>query len=165
MNNLIVGSTVKVSYTTPEGTVKTGIGYIIDESKLSIAWSHGDVGIIDVNLRAGFLIEAIIVSTIKEPADPVWKLQDYINVPQKREAFERLDDNSWDVMTKYLFGGHLEPGDIISNSDYSEVYCISSIEYGIVKGYKLLKRGKWSTRVSLIFGLSIGYHKMIKEKQ
>jgi hypothetical protein len=173
--DLKAGDVVRVSYTIAAGpdagTFRTGIGYISpsvsDPGRLraGIAWSHGGVSNTNMDfIHDGVEIEIINVVTPKAEHSPDWRLQDYIPIPQKRETYERLESISWDDVTKYLFGGHLEPGDVIANSDYSEVFCLSHVEQSNIKGHKLLKNGKWSPKKSNIYGIGIGYHKMKKEK-
>lgn len=168
--NLTIGETVRLSYniiTGPEkGTQRTGIGYLIDEDTISAAWSHGKAEVVKISsFRYGLVIEPVTVNVVKEPVDPDWKFQDYIGVPQHREAFERIISPSWNDIQKLLFGGHLEPGDIIANYDHTEIYCLTSANTEGVKGHKLLKTGKWSNRISNLYGITIGYHRMLKEKR
>lgn len=173
--DLKAGDTVRVSYTVlagPDaGTFRTGIGYISPSESntericVGIAWSHGGVSNTNMDFfHQEVVIELVNIVAPKTEHAPDWRRQDYIPISQKRETYERLDSISWDDVTKYLFGGYLEPGDVIANSDYSEVFCLSHVEQSNVKGHKLLKNGKWSPKKSNIYGIGIGYHKMKKEK-
>jgi hypothetical protein len=165
------GDCLKLSYNVlagpAQGDYVTGIGYAtLREGNVHInsAWKDGTVW--DTTLeQIGDHVEFRILTEQKEPRvrnQPDFILSEWRLHPTRRKELELLDTSNWKKMIEYIFGG-LEPGDIISNKDNDEIICLDTVESGNVRGYHLKGNNKWSTKKSIVFGLGIGYQKMVKD--
>ena len=160
------GDCLKISYTVQE-EYSTGIGYATErDSKifLNVAWKHGGVWTTYLEF-VGDHVEFRLLVEQKEPRvrkQPDFILSEWRLHPTRRRELEHLDTSNWKKMIEYIFGT-LEPGDIISNKDNDEIIFLDIVESGNVRGYHLKGNGKWSTKKSIVFGLGIGYQKMVRD--
>ncbi len=149
------------------GEYKTGIGYASErEGKifLNVAWKDGTVNTTSLDFMGDHVEYRLLVEQ-KEPRvrnKPDLILSEWRLHPTRRAALEHLNTTDWKKMIEYIFGT-LEPGDLISNKDNSEIICLDTIELGNVRGYHLKGNGKWSTKKSIVFGLGVGYQKMVRD--
>jgi hypothetical protein len=163
------GDCLKLSYNVvagpQQGEYRTGMGYATErEGKIHInaAWADGTVNTTSLDFM-GDHVEFRILSEERKPRTQAdFMMQDWKKHPARREAYHKLDINNWETMIKYIFGT-LEPGDIIIDTTGSEIICLASIENGNTKGYKLTSRGKWSNKLSNVYGLGVGYQKLVRD--
>lgn len=160
------GDCLKLSCTVQEEYM-TGVGYAtMREGKifLNVAWKHGGVWTTDLESMGDHVEFRLLVEQkqIKPRKQPDFIMSEWKLLPDRRKELEALDTTDWKKMVQYIFGG-LVPGDIISNRDNSEIICLETAASGNVRGYHLNANGKWSTKSSIVFGLSIGYQKMIRD--
>jgi len=165
------GDCLKLSYTVvagpQRGEYRTGIGYAtMREGKifLNVAWKDGTVNTTSLDFMGDHVDFRLLVEQkeAKPRKHPDLILSEWRLQPAKREELEQLDTNDWNKMIKYIFGT-LEPGDMISTPDETQIICLEKIEPGEVKGFHLKANGKWSTKSSKVFGLGIGYQKMVRD--
>lgn len=165
------GDCLKLSYNVvagpSKGEYRTGMGYATErEGKIHInaAWADGTVNTTSLDYMGDHVEFRILVDQKEAKArnQPDIILSEWKEVPSKRKAFEQLNTTDWRTMIEHIFGT-LEPGDIISNTSGSEIICLATIEPGEVKGYQLKSNRKWSTKKTRVFGLGVGYQKMVKD--
>jgi hypothetical protein len=165
------GDCLKLSYNVvagpQQGEYRTGIGYATEkEGKifLNVAWADGTANTTSLDFT-GDHVEFRLLVEQKETRSrnhPDLIFSEWRLAPSRRGAFEQLNTTDWRKMIEYIFGT-LEPGDLISNKDGSEIICLDTIESGNVRGYHLKANGKWSTKKSIVFGLGVGYQKLVRD--
>lgn len=165
------GDCLKLSYNVvagpQQGEYRTGIGYASErEGKifLNVAWKDGTVNTTSLDFMGDHVEFRLLVEQkeAKPRNQPDLILSEWRLHPTRRAALEHLNTTDWKKMIEYIFGT-LEPGDLISNKDSSEIICLDTIESGNVRGYHLKGNGKWSTKKSIVFGLGVGYQKMVRD--
>ncbi len=159
------GDCLKLSYIGQDD--RTGIGFVSEKEgkiTINIFWKDCTVSVqmpIE-SLDSSIEIRRMVVE--KERFQPDFIHSQWDIVKGRRDEFLKMDIDSsclFDIMREMLFDG-LEPGDIICNIHNDEIIKIESLSPSIAKGYLLKSNGKWGTKKTTIYGLYVGYNKLVR---